>query len=183
MDERSLIKRAQKGDSKAFELLIDAYYEAMFKMAYKWVGHREAAEDITQEACIKLARSIDQFRFESAFTSWLYRMVVNCAKDWVKAQGRHTNKHAALEDQSDLRAENADAEKQVYIIELLSLLDGLPDGLKEALLLVHGEGMSHKQAAQVLGIKESTISWRIHEARKLMDGMVRDDEGGKVGAV
>ena len=183
MDERALIKQAQKGDSRAFELLVGTYYEVMFKMAYKWVGHREAAEDITQEACMKLARSIDQFRFESAFTSWLYRLVVNCAKDWVKSQGRHTDKKTVLEDQYDLKAEGVNAEKQLYIIEMLSLLDDLPDGLKETLVLVHGEGMSHKEASKILGVKESTISWRIHEARKLMDDMVVSDEGGKVGAI
>lgn len=183
MDEIALIKRAKRGDSAAFEQLLGTYYEVMFKMAYKWIGHKEAAEDVTQDACIKLARSLDQFRSESAFTSWLYRLVINCAKDWVKAQNRHTCRKAVLEEQYDLKVEGADAEEQLYTIEMLGLMDGLPEGLKETLLLVHGEGMSHKEASKVLGIKESTISWRIHEARKLLDVMCADMEERKVGAV
>ena len=88
-EDKELIKRAQAGDTAAFEALVNNYYGIMFKMAFKWCGDRTAAEDITQEACMKLARGIDSFRHDSAFTSWLYRLVINTAKDWFKSQNRH----------------------------------------------------------------------------------------------
>ncbi|MDA0240990.1 MAG: RNA polymerase sigma factor [Proteobacteria bacterium] len=85
-EETALIKRAQGGDKGAFERLLQTHYDVMYRTAYKWCGNKMDAEDITQTACIKLARSIDGFRFESAFLTWLYRLVINTAKDWAKAR-------------------------------------------------------------------------------------------------
>lgn len=166
MQDEALIRRAQQGDARAFEQLLEDHYDTLFRFAYKWCGNREDAEDVTQQACIKLARSLDQFRFESAFTSWLYRVVINCARDWGRSQARHPE---SLEDSGDhpqLASHDAALETQVYTWQLLRQLEDLSDGLKETLLLVHGEGLTHKEAAKVLDVKESTVSWRLHEIRK-----------------
>ena len=172
MQDDALIRRAQQGDAQAFEQLLEDYYDTMFRFAYKWCGRREDAEDVTQQACMKLARSLKQYRFESAFSSWLYRVVVNCAKDWGRSQARHT----ADEDpeQHQPVSNGAAVEKRVYGWQLLQQLDQLADGLKETLLLVHGEGLSHAEAARVLDVKESTVSWRLHEIRK----QFRPPDGG-----
>jgi RNA polymerase sigma-70 factor, ECF subfamily len=128
----------------------------------KWCGNKNNAEDITQEACIKLARGLHTFRHDCAFTSWLYRLVINAAKDWVKSQSRHPSGDAGLEfAQTDENTENA-----LYARQVWAQVYALPEGEKDAVLLVMVEGMSHKQAAEILNIKESTVSGRIHEARK-----------------
>ncbi len=157
------IKRAQGGDARAFEVLVEAHYEVMFKMAFKWCGNKGDAEDITQEACIKLARGLHTFRHDCAFTSWLYRLVINAAKDWYKAQNRHPQHGDAG---MDLVASDENTEGQLYAKQVWAGVYALPDGEKEALLLVMAEGLSHKEAADILNIKESTVSGRIHEARK-----------------
>ena len=87
--EFDLIKQAQRGDRRAFELILQAHYDVMYRMAYKWCGNGTDAEDITQNACIKLARSIDSFQFQSAFLTWLYPLVINTAKDWARSHARH----------------------------------------------------------------------------------------------
>jgi RNA polymerase sigma factor (sigma-70 family) len=69
----------------------------MFKMAYKFCGNRQDAEDITQESCIRLARGLHSFKGDSAFTSWLYRLVINTAKDWYKSNNRHPKSDEGLE--------------------------------------------------------------------------------------
>ncbi len=164
MHDEALIKKAQKGDARAFETLLERNYDTLFRFAYKWCGSREDAEDVTQQACIKVARSLAQFRFESAFSSWLYRLVINCAKDWSRSQSRHCGEPIDPDTQP---ATNGNAiETQVYTWQLLQELDSLPDGLKETLLLVHAEGLTHSEAAKVLDVKESTVSWRLHEFRK-----------------
>lgn len=165
MDEQALIEQAQNGDAAAFEALLGMHYDTLFKFAWKWCGTREDAEDVTQQACLKLARTIGQFRFEAAFTSWLYRLVVNCARDWSKSQRRHA---AGRDDERPLAAEpaGADAEDGILLGQVLEALDAFPDGVKETVLLVHAEGLTHGEAAVVLGVKESTVSWRLHEARK-----------------
>jgi len=172
MDESELIRRAQAGNADAFESLLETRYDTLYRFAYKWCGNKADAEDVAQQACIKLARSIAQFRFESQFTSWLYRLVINCAKDWQKSQARHESTDIALLDDDD-KLENhlsssvaSQAENTIYLRQVLSLLGNMAEGFKETALLVHAEGLSHAEAAEVLGVKESTISWRLHEMRK-----------------
>ena len=166
MQDEALIRRAQQGDAQAFEQLLEDHYDTLFRFAYKWCGNREDAEDVTQQACIKLARSLDQFRFESAFTSWLYRLVINCARDWGRSQARHPSGGEDPDDYPHRGASGEALENQVYTWQLLRQLEQLSDGLKETLLLVHGEGLTHGEAAKVLDVKESTVSWRLHEIRK-----------------
>ena len=155
-----MIKRAQAGDRRAFETLLQEYYDVMFRMAFKWCDNRADAEDVTQNACIKLARVIGSFRFESAFTSWLYRLVINTAIDWQKANHK---KHSLL---SNSLPGGPDAEKDMQHKEALAQVLALPEKEKTALLLVFSEGMTHAEAAAVMDVKESTVSWYIHEARK-----------------
>lgn len=167
-ETRDLIKAAQGGNANAFEALVNMYYEAMFKMAFKWCGNQRDAEDITQEACIKLARGIGSYKGDSAFTSWLYRLVINAAKDWVKAQGRHDHGGDQI---IEAMPSSENAEDKLYAAQVWAEVHKLPDSEKESLLLVVAQGLSHKEAAKLCGVKESTISWRIHEARKKLEAL------------
>lgn len=171
MDESGLIRLAQAGDGAAFETLLNTYYDTLFRFAYKWCGSRVDAEDITQQACIKLARTLSQFRFESAFSTWLYRVVVNCAKDWQRTQARHWSPDAPLEEstieeEEEPGSDTNPAETDIYLQQVLRTLDEMAEGFKETALLVHGAGLTHAEAATILSIKESTVSWRLHEIRK-----------------
>ncbi len=166
MQDDALIRRAQQGDARAFEQLLEAHYDTLFRFAYKWCGNRTDAEDVTQQACIKLARSLGQYRFEARFTSWLYRVVINCARDWGRSQARHPESVGEPDHQPQRAGDSGSPERQVYSWQLLRQLEELSDGLKETLLLVHGEGLTHGEAARVLEVKESTVSWRLYKIRK-----------------
>ena len=161
-EETDLIKQAQRGDRRAFELILRTHYDVIYRMAYKWCGNRTDAEDITQNACIKLARSIDSYRFQSAFLSWLYPLVINTAKDWAKTHTRHTGDRAAETEATQAPA----AEGNVYASQVMAQVRALPDREKEAIYLVFSEGLTHREASVVMACKESTVSWYIHEARK-----------------
>lgn len=163
MDDEALIRRAQRGDSTSFAELLDLHYDTIHRFAWKWCGHAANAEDIAQLACIKLAGSLAQYRFQAAFTSWLYRLVISCAQDWQRSQQRHD--HDELPEDIPVAGENP-AEESIYLMQLLAQLDTLGEGMKETALLVHGEGLSHAEAGAVLGVSESTISWRLHIVRK-----------------
>lgn len=173
MQDDQLIKQAQEGDSASFTLLLEKHYESIFAFAYKWCGHREDAEDVAQQACVKLARTIGQYRFEASFSTWLYRLVINCAKDWQKSQGRHSSNHSEDEAQAcPSPGSGQQPEQQILIGQLLQRLDRAAEGMKETALLVCAEGFTHGEAATILGVKESTISWRLHEIRKLLHSMM-----------
>ena len=159
--DEELIALAKDGNAKAFEDLVNNHYDTMYRMAFKWCRDQKDAEDITQEACIKLARGIQSFKGDSAFSSWLYRLVINAGKDWFKKNNRHV-----ASELPEMPSKEATNDEVLYAKQVLDAVHQLPGGEKDALLLVHSEGLSHKEAAQVLQCKESTISWRIHEARK-----------------
>jgi RNA polymerase sigma-70 factor (ECF subfamily) len=161
-----LIRRAQGGNALAFAELVDLHYDTVYRFAWKWCGQRADAEDIAQQACMKLAQSIGQYRFHAAFTSWLYRLVVNCALDWQRAQRRH--RHSELPE-DEPAGDSGRAEDAVLLDQLLSQLDDIGEGMRETALLVHAEGLSHAEAGAILGVSESTISWRIHTMRKHMN--------------
>lgn len=164
MDE-STIKAAQAGDAQAFEHIVDASYERIYRLSLRWVGNVSDAEDLAQQVCIKLARVLSQFRFESSFTTWLYRIVLNSARDWGRQQQRHQERHVGLDQAPE--AEHAESPEIGRELEdVLRQVEQMGDDYKETLLLVFAEGLSHAEAAQVLGVKEGSISWRIHEIRK-----------------
>ena len=163
MDDLSLIRRAQAGDSQSFSELLVLYYDTIHRFAWKWCGHSANADDIAQQACIKLATSLPQYRFQAAFSSWLYRLVVSCALDWQRSQQRHD--HDEMPEAGPESADGA-AEDAVYLLQLVAQLDRLGEGMKETALLVHAEGLSHAEAGEILGVSESTISWRLHVIRK-----------------
>ncbi len=177
-EEQQLIKAAQSGDGQAFEQLLGSCYDQLFRFAYRWCGNRADAEDVTQLACIKLAQSIGQFRFEAAFSSWLYRLVINCAKDWQRSQHRH--QHDDLEQLAEETHTDQRAETGIYLRQVLHWLDSLAEGFKETALLVHAEGLSHAEAAAILQIKESTVSWRLHEIRKQLHQLQQGDGSGEL---
>ncbi len=172
-EDYELIKRAAAGDADAFEALVNAYYEVMFKMAYKWCGNQRDAEDITQDACIKLARGIGSYNRKSKFTSWLYMVVINTAKDFYKSQNRHPEGSEMLET---IVGDDDGADDKLYANQVLAAVHKLPEGEKESILLVMGQGLSHKEAAKIRCVKESTISWRIHEARKKLEELFKKEE-------
>lgn len=169
MVEDKLIRAAQGGNSKAFAVLLSLVYDIIYRFAFKWAGNKHNAEDITQQACIKLAKVIKQFRFESAFTTWLYRLVLNCANDWGRSEKRHYSAEGSQTApcSEGMQASNT-TEAPTELARVLAQVDAMGKGFKETLLLVLAEGMTHAEAAIILEVKESTVSWRIHEIRKLL---------------
>ncbi|GAB3275391.1 RNA polymerase sigma factor [Parahaliea aestuarii] len=154
------IRRAQRGDREAFSRLVEDHYASMYRFALKYCGQRADAEDITQQACIKLARSLGQFRFQAAFTTWLYRLVVNCALDWQRAR----RPAEPIDSAEPVYEESPDS--ALLLRQVMARVQAMGEGYCETLVLVLGEGFSHAEAAAVLEVKESTVSWRLHEIRK-----------------
>ena len=167
-DEKALIERAQNGDRSAFEALLRDHYDVIYRIAYKWCGNKADAEDITQNACVKLARSLGSFRFQSAFLTWLYPLVINTAKDWAKSRKQSSADLETVPEPS----EPAQGEDTVYARQVMEQVRQLPDKEKEAVYLVFSEGLSHREAAAIMNCKASTVSWYIHEARKKLQSFL-----------
>ena len=161
----TLISQAQDGDRKSFGALVDRHYMTVYRFAFKWCRSKEDAEDITQEVFIKLAGKMHLFDHRSKFTSWLYRITVNCAKDYARKNSKWTSRKAPEPSENgNIASPNPGPENSVIAKGIYRAIDQLPEKLKETMLLVYGEGKDHKEAAKILGCAETTISWRIFKA-------------------
>lgn len=169
MTERdlTLARKAQQGDRDAFERLLSEHYTMMYRVAYRFTGLKEDAEDIAQEICMQMVHKLASFRGDSSFSTWLYRIVVNHCRDFIrKTQSRRGLSQTYLELEKQQVADHQDSNRKTAW--LYRKLRELEDGLLETALLVLAEDLSHAEAAQVLGCAESTVSWRMHEIRKLL---------------
>lgn len=165
-EDQALIKKAVGGDADAFARLVERHYMTIYKIAYKWSGRREDAEDIAQEVCASLPVKIDGFRGDSAFTTWLYRIVINAAKDYYRKA--HRQRETAFAEGFDAASDEPLAEEKMIAAQGFAAVHALPEPIRDAVLLVFGEDLSHKEAAKILGCAETTISWRIFKARGLL---------------
>ncbi|MGB4100439.1 MAG: RNA polymerase sigma factor [Alphaproteobacteria bacterium] len=171
-EERARIGRAVLGAEADFARLLADHYDRIYRLAYRFMGRREDAEDVAQEVCIKLAQHLPGYRFEAPFAVWLSRMVMNTARDALRGRKRRQNRETELFADLEPVAPNENPERLVSAREMLRLVNDLPDGLRAAVILVYCEGMSHAEAGRALACAESTVSWRIHEARKFLQNLL-----------
>ena len=170
LSDAELIERAVVGgDSEAFRALLDRHYTTIFKFAYHWCGHRQDAEDVAQEVCMKLANVLHSYKGESSFTSWLYPIVMNKARDLFRSRTAERKREAGyVETDALLRESDPSQEDAAIRNEALSAITALPDDLKATVLLVAGEGLSHREAGKILECAEGTVSWRMNKAKELL---------------
>ncbi len=90
LEEQKLLKQAIGGDGQAFSTLIEEYYMMIYSTAFKWTGNQQHSEDITQEVCIKIGRSIRNFQMDSKFSTWIYRVVLNTVKDYQRKENQQS---------------------------------------------------------------------------------------------
>lgn len=169
-----LINLAVNGDEKAFEMLIRRHYLPVYHFSFKWCRIKEDAEEITQEVFIKLTRKLKSFKHKSSFKTWLFRVVINTAKDYYRKNSTR-NLYETSYRSDHLNDNPGHLKEDDGETELLYFhIDKLPEKQKAAVMLVLSEGLSHKEAAGVLNCSEKTVSWRIHQARnRLKDALSR----------
>ena len=168
--DQELAARAAAGEVAAFRQLLDRHYGLLYRVAYRFLGSAADAEDVAQEIALSLATRIGQFRGESRFTTWLYRVAVNACRDQARRQASARHAHAAYAAaEQGWKGDWADSDRRMQW--LYRAIDRLDPALKETVLLVVAEDLSHAEAGEILGVKEKTVSWRMHEVRKRLKVM------------
>ncbi len=170
--DADLIGLARDGDRAAFGALVERHYDFVYRVAWRWCGNRADAEDIAQEVCVRLGKAIRSFRGGGAFTTWLYAMTLNAARDMKRKVARETVKAEAFGVHALLGGAAA-AEPDDPAERLWATVRLLPDKQRDAVLLVYGEGLSHAAAADAMACAEATVSWHIHEAKKRLKLLMR----------
>lgn len=166
---------AAGGDRAAFARLVNDHYDMIHRIALRWSGNRADAEDIAQSVCMKLGGAIRKFRGDAAFTTWLYRMTINAARDHHRA-ARRDERHAhalAMQALVDHQSTTPDWPPEDETQALWAAVRDLPDKTREAVMLVYAEELSHAEAARILDCKEATVSWHVHDAKKRLAALLR----------
>lgn len=179
--DQELVERAQKGDKKAFNLLVVRYQNRVAGLLTRYVS-RDDIPDIVQESFIKAYRSLESFRGESAFYTWLYRIAVNTAKNHLTALGRRPPKEDILAEDAESfdvggQLRESDTPENVVLSEELKrvvfdTIENLPEELKTAITLRELEGLSYEEIAEVVQCPVGTVRSRIFRAREAIDAKV-----------
>ena len=190
VSDLSLVRRVQRGDKGAFDVLVLKYQHKLVKLVTRYVRNPAEAEDIAQEAFIKAYRALPQFRGDSAFYTWLYRIAINTAKNAVVSRDRspvdYNFDRDSIDESYDMQGRLKDAETPEGLVltdeirhTVNAAIEQLPEDLRTAIVLRELEGLSYEQIAGTMGCPVGTVRSRIFRAREAIDRRLREVfEGG-----
>jgi RNA polymerase sigma-70 factor, ECF subfamily len=161
-----VLRKAQRGDERAFSLILRAYETPVFNYVLRLVGDRTLAEDLTQEVFLRVFQGLPGFSLRSKFTTWLFQVTKNRVLDELRANERRPRSCVALDDIAPLEALDAPMERVETIDGLWRAVEGLSVDLKMALLLRDVVGLSYTEIADSLEITLATVKWRIYKGRE-----------------
>jgi RNA polymerase sigma-70 factor (ECF subfamily) len=180
--DQQLVLRVQKGDKRAFDLLVLKYQYKLQAIVGRFIRDTDEVADVTQEAFIKAYKALPKFRGDSQFYTWLYRIAINTAKNYLVSKSRRpVNTDIDVEDaeqfaNNDKLIDQASPESSMMTDELAAIiknsLNALPEDLRTALTLREFEGMSYEDIAAVMGCPVGTVRSRIFRAREFLDERV-----------
>ena len=182
--DRQLVARAQRGDKQAFELLVEKYQRKLARLLSRFIRDPAEVEDVTQEAFIKAYRALPAFRGDSAFYTWLYRIGINTAKNYLMAMGRRAPTSTEVEAEAAEGLEEGEQLRDINTPESLLLskeiaetvnatIEQLPEELRAAIRMREIEGRSYEDIAQAMQCPIGTVRSRIFRAREAIAEQLR----------
>lgn len=185
-EDRELVGKAATGDKESFRLLVERYEQRARRVAYEVVLNTEDAEDVVQEAFVKAYLSMKNFRGDSSFYTWIYRIVYNVAIDFKRkisrerrfgangAQNNNGNGTAVVESVPSFITPQYELERKEYARRIQEALSGLSEEHRTVMLLREVDGMRYEQIAEVVGVSKGTVMSRLHYARKRVQESLKD---------
>lgn len=182
--DQQIVERVQRGDKRAFDLLVTKYQRKIFRLLSRLIRDPGEIEDVAQEAFIKAYRALPNFRGDSAFYTWLYRIAINTAKNHLVAQGRRAPTSTEAEVEEAENFEDADGLRDVNTPDAMLMsrqvgeavnraIDRLPEDLRTAIVLRELEGLSYEEIAESMNCPIGTVRSRIFRAREAIANELR----------
>lgn len=182
--DQKLVERAQSGDKRAFELLVAKYQRKLGRLLSRFIRDPAEVEDVSQEAFIKAYRALPSFRGDSAFYTWLYRIGINTAKNYLVAQGRRAPTSTEYDSEEAETFDDGDQLRDINTPENLLLskqigetvnaaMEALPEELRTAIMLRELEGLSYEEIAKIMDCPIGTVRSRIFRAREAVATKLR----------
>ncbi|RZO99176.1 MAG: sigma-70 family RNA polymerase sigma factor [Gammaproteobacteria bacterium] len=174
--EKSLINLVKNGDKKAYEVLVLQYQDRLVYSVYKFLKDYELAQDIAQEAFVKAFKNIEKFRGDSSFYTWIYRIAINTAKNFLSSKARSSEVYddEIMElklSESAVTTENPEniLEAEELRTKMMEAIQSLPDDIRTTLSLREFDGLSYEEIAKVQNCPIGTVRSRIHKGREILD--------------
>jgi RNA polymerase sigma-70 factor, ECF subfamily len=161
-----VLRKAQRGDERAFAIIVRAYETPVFNYVLRLVGDRSLAEDLTQEVFLRVFQGLPKFSLRCKFTTWLFQVTKNRVLDELRASERRPRHLVALDDVAPLEVMDAPIERGETVDALWRAIEGLSTDLKMALLLRDVAGLSYTEIADALEVTLATVKWRIYKGRE-----------------
>ena len=174
--DSGLVQAAASGDRAAFEALLKRHYDRVHGLAWQLTGSRADADDVAQDVCCALVEKIGSFRGESKFGTWLCGITYNACRDLRRRRRSFAGMTERLAVLAGL-ARAPDGRDLHDSMWLRSAIARLKPAYRDAAVLVAGQQLSHSEAAEILGVAEATVSWRMHEVRRMLTA----EDGGDAG--
>jgi RNA polymerase sigma-70 factor (ECF subfamily) len=165
--DTALVRACQRGDIEAFEQIFRVYRNPVFRLAYRFTGNRDDAEDLTQEIFLKVFENIGSFRYESSFATWLYRIAVNTCMNFQRNK-KPAESLGVTDDLGSSVSPEAICERGELQRKIEAEIASLPSPLKIAFLLVVVEGMTYREASEILGLSVDALFMRVSRARQIL---------------
>lgn len=173
-EDEALAEAAGRGDRAAFAALVERHYDRIFRFAWRLTGARDRAEDLAQDVCAKLPGALRSYRAEARFSTWLYRVALNAARDGARRENARARAMAGYAAEAPLHAGDDGAEDQAEW--LARAMAALKPDLAETAALIVGEGLAQAEAAEALGVAPGTVAWRMSEVKKALTAMAAAEE-------
>jgi RNA polymerase sigma-70 factor (ECF subfamily) len=164
--DHGVLRKAQRGDERAFSIIVRAYQIPVYNYVLRMVGDRSLAEDLTQEVFLRVYQGLPKFSLRCKFTTWLFQVTKNRVLDELRASERRPRHLVALDDIPPLEVLDAPIERGETVDALWRAIEKLSVDLKMALLLRDVTGLSYTEIADSLEITLATVKWRIYKARE-----------------
>ncbi|WP_293764816.1 RNA polymerase sigma factor RpoE [uncultured Aquitalea sp.] len=182
--DQQLVERAQRGEKRAFDLLVAKYQRRLARLLSRFIRDGSDIEDVTQEAFVKAYRALPSFRGESAFYTWLYRIGINTAKNFLSSSGRRPVVHSEFEDEDgesfdlasqvpDFNTPETEMMNKEIVATVNAAVEALPEELRTAITLREMDGLSYDEIAKVMNCPIGTVRSRIFRAREAIAAELR----------
>lgn len=187
LSDKDLVSRARTGDQQAFSKLMRRYQDRIFSLTLRWIGDRQIAEETTQEVFIAVYRSLDRFRGESSFSTWLYRVAINhCKNKKIYRRRRAADKHEPLEGKKDPDDDSPDRQHPSHLetdtqthqseaqVIVHQALEALSDEQRQIIILRDIQDLDYDEIAELLELPRGTVKSRLHRARNELAKILRN---------
>ncbi len=178
-DERGLVESAARGSAAAFERLYRLHAGKVYGLCLRMTGHRETAEDCTQEAFVQAWRSLPRFEGRASFGTWMHRIAVNAVLGQARRRSERTGMQASIEDELADSLPDGSVGDTGAGMDVEAAIAGLPPGARHVLVLAGVYGYSHEETADMLGVAVGTCKAQLHRARQLLGQRLREEEGDR----